>query len=219
MIIGYASISLNEDSLDFQHALLRSAFCTRVYADVLVGQLHNQPQLELMLQHVGAGDVVVTERIDRLARSVGDLLEFTVRLKAAGAGLRSLNEPMFDTTSPEGRPCLDVMNSVREFNSRLIAARVSAGRMAAVADGTCYGRPRALTSGQIEIALAEIADGRSVRDVAKVVGVHHSTLYRAIVWEIGGSPSKVLERRSKLDLSKRASRRHDLDEAERFPKR
>jgi len=124
--------------------------------------------------------VVVVSRLDRLARSTRDLLDIAERLKEAGAGLRSLDEPWADTTSPAGRMVLTVFAGIAEFERALIHERTGAGRAAAKARGVRFGRPAKLSADQVSLAQRLIGEGRPVSEVAKILKVHRSTLYRAL---------------------------------------
>jgi len=133
-----------------------------------------------MLDHLRAGDVVTVTHLDRLARSTRDLLEIAERIKAAGAGLRSLAEPWADTTTPAGRMVLTVFAGIADFERALIAERTSAGRIAAKARGVRFGPSPALSAEQIEHARRLIENGKPVAEIARLLGVHRATLYRAI---------------------------------------
>ena len=120
-------------------------------------------------------------RLDRLARSTRDLLDITERIQAVGAGLRSLAEPWADTTSPAGRMVLTVFAGIAEFERELIRERTKHGREAAKARGVKFGPRPTLTPAQIEHARELIdRDGRTVKEAAALLGVHRSTLYRAL---------------------------------------
>ena len=141
-----------------------------------------------MLDELREGDVVVVTRLDRLARSTAHLLEIAERLRAAEAGLRSLAEPWADTTSPSGKMVLTVFAGVAEFERSLIAERTASGRAAARARGVRFGRPRALSPDQVEVGRRLIAEGASVRQVARgVLKCHPATLYRALAAAEGKS--------------------------------
>ena len=127
------------------------------------------------------GDVVTITRLDRLARSTADLLAIAERIKEAGAGLRSLAEPWADTTTPAGRMVLTVFAGIADFERSLIVERTSAGRIAAKARGVRFGPTPALSAEQIAHARQLIhEDKKPVAEVARLLGVHRATLYRAI---------------------------------------
>jgi DNA invertase Pin-like site-specific DNA recombinase len=125
-------------------------------------------------------------RLDRLARSTRDLLEIAESIKEAGAGLRSLAEPWADTTTPAGRMVLTVFAGIADFERALIVERTSTGRIAAKARGVRFGPRPSLSAEQIAHArqLTE-QDGKPAIEVARLLGVHRATLYRALTAEAG----------------------------------
>ncbi len=159
---------------------MRTAGCQRIYEEKISGAKRNRPELTRLLEHVREGDVVVATRLDRLARSTRDLLELADILTQANVGLRSLAEPWADTTSPAGKMVLTVFAGIAEFERALIAERTSAGRHAARNRGVRFGRPCKLSAEQIDLGRRLIADGSSVRAVARILNCHHATLYRSI---------------------------------------
>jgi DNA invertase Pin-like site-specific DNA recombinase len=165
---------------------LREAGCTRIFEEKISGAKRNRPELEKLLDHLRAGDVVTVTRLDRLARSTRDLLEIAERIKEAGAGLRSLAEPWADTTTPAGRMVLTVFAGIADFERALIVERTSTGRIAAKARGVRFGPRPSLSAEQIAHArqLTE-QDGKPVIEVARLLGVHRATLYRALTAEAG----------------------------------
>ena len=118
-------------------------------------------------------------RLDRLARSTRDLLDVAERIQDAGAGLKSLAEPWADTTTPAGRMVMTVFAGIAEFERSLIIERTRSGREAAKARGVTFGRPPALTEEQLALA-RELQSTKSMAEIARVLGVHRSTLYRAL---------------------------------------
>ena len=187
MHLGYARVSTDDQDLALQRAALDAAGCRRTYEEKVSGARRDRPALERMLGELREGDVVVVTRLDRLARSTAHLLEIAERLRAAEAGLRSLAEPWADTTSPSGKMVLTVFAGVAEFERSLIAERTASGRAAARARGVRFGRPRALSPDQVEVGRRLIAEGASVRQVARgVLRCHPATLYRALAAAEGG---------------------------------
>ena len=181
MLIGYARVSTDDQTLDQQRAALKAAGCKRIYEEKASGAKRDRPQLAAMLDQLRAGDVVTITRLDRLARSTRDLLDIAERLDAAEAGLRSLAEPWADTTSPAGRMVLTIFAGIAEFERSLIIDRTRSGRNAAKARGVKFGPRPTLTPAQIDHARQLInQDGRTVKDAAELLGVHRSTLYRAL---------------------------------------
>jgi DNA invertase Pin-like site-specific DNA recombinase len=183
-LIGYARVSTQGQDLAQQRTLLREAGCTRIFEEKVSGVKRNRAELERLLDHLRAGDVVTVTRLDRLARSTRDLLEIAERIKEAGAGLRSLAEPWADTTTPAGRMVLTVFAGIADFERSLIVERTSTGRIAAKARGVRFGPRPSLSAEQIAHArqLTE-QEGKPVAEVARLFGVHRATLYRALAAE------------------------------------
>src|SRR5690625_1648759 len=181
LLLGYARVSTDDQDLSNQRAELQAAGCTKLFSEKITGTRRDRPELERMLDHLRAGDVVTVTRLDRLARSTRDLLDIAEQLQAKGAGLRSLAEPWADTTTPAGRMVLTVFAGIAEFERSLIIERTRRGREAAKDRGVKFGPRPTLTETQITHARELIdQEGYSVREVAAILGVHRSTLYRAI---------------------------------------
>ena len=180
MLIGYARVSTDDQTLDQQRVALKATGCKRIYEEKASGAKRDRPELARMLDHLRAGDVVTITRLDRLARSTRDLLDIAERLDAAEAGLRSLAEPWADTTSPAGRMVLTIFAGIAEFERSLIHERTSSGRAAAKAKGVRFGRPPALSAEQIALARQLVDGGQKPAEVARLLGVHRATLYRAL---------------------------------------
>ena len=181
LMVGYARVSTGDQDLSQQHDQLHAAGCSRIFAEKITGTRRDRPELERLLDHLRRGDVVTVTRLDRLARSTRDLLEIAERIQGAGAGLRSLAEPWADTTSPAGRMVLTVFAGIAEFERSLIVERTRSGREAAKRRGVKFGPQPTLTPAQVAHA-RELVDqeGRPVKEVAALLGVHRSTLYRAL---------------------------------------
>lgn len=180
MKLGYARVSSDAQELEAQREQLAAAGCQRIFSEKLSGASLKRPELERMLDHIRSGDTLTITRLDRLARSTRDLLSIAERLNDAGAGLRSLSEPWADTTSPAGRMVMTVFSGIAEFERSLIVERTREGRKRAQAQGVRFGPKKKLSRDQIEHASQLISKGRSVTAVARLFGVHRSTLYRAL---------------------------------------
>ncbi|UXT53281.1 recombinase family protein (plasmid) [Agrobacterium tumefaciens] len=181
LLIGYGRVSTTGQDLSQQRALLTEAGCTRIFEEKASGAKRDRPELERMLDHLRPADVVTVTRLDRLARSTIDLLQIVERIKEKGAGLKSLAEPWADTTTPAGKMVMTVFAGIADFERSLILDRTSAGRAAAKARGVRFGPPPSLTPEQIAHARHLIEqEGKPVSTVARLVGVHRSTLYRAL---------------------------------------
>ncbi|MBB2973728.1 recombinase family protein [Mesorhizobium sp. RMAD-H1] len=186
ILIGYARVSTDDQDLSNQRDDLIAAGCSRIFAEKITGARRDRPELERMLDHLRPGDVVTVTRLDRLARSTRDLLEIAELLQAKSAGLRSLAEPWADTTTPAGRMVLTVFAGIAEFERSLIVERTRRGRVAAKMRGVRFGPQPSLSGAQIEHARHLIdAEGRTVNEVAALLNVHRTTLYRALVKDQG----------------------------------
>src|SRR5215831_12480241 len=154
MKIGYARVSTNEQELGGQLAALKEAGCKRVYSEKKSGANGDRAALQRMLKEVQPGDIVVVTRLDRLARSVRDLLNILERFGQDDVGFVSLREKHIDTTSAGGRLVLNIMASIAEFERELIQSRMAEGRRRAVKNK--FGRPHKLDAFQKREALARV---------------------------------------------------------------
>ncbi len=181
LMLGYARVSTDDQDLTLQRDHLRAAGCNKLFAEKVSGARRARPELDRMLDHLRPGDVVTVTRLDRLARSTRDLLDVAERIRSCGAGLRSLAEPWADTTSPAGRMVMTVFAGIAEFERSLILERTRTGREAAKARGVQFGPRPTLTPAQLDHARKLIEqEDRAVSEVADLMGVHRSTLYRAL---------------------------------------
>src|SRR5262249_19197355 len=161
MKVGYARVSTTEQDLSAQLAALKKAGCQRIYSEKRSGANGNRDALQRMLKELQAGDIVVVPRLDRLARSVRDLLNILERFGQDDIGFVSLREKHIDTTSAGGRLVLNIMASIAEFERELIAARMAEGRQRAMDNGVKFGPPFKLDAFQKREALARIKAGES----------------------------------------------------------
>ncbi len=181
MVTGYARVSTDDQDLTLQRAALKDAGCKRTFEEKASGAKRDRPELARMLEQLRDGDVVVVTRLDRLARSTRDLLDIAEQLREAGAGLKSVAEPWADTTSPAGRMVLTVFAGIAEFERSLISERTSSGRKVAQDRGVRFGRPSALTPEQVALGRRLIDEGRSAREVARIIlKCHPATFYREL---------------------------------------
>jgi DNA invertase Pin-like site-specific DNA recombinase len=178
MQIGYARVSTEDQHVDLQLDALTQAGCQRLFCEKVSGAGHQRPELLRMLEQLRAGDTVVVWKLDRLARSTRDLLATVEAIRAAGATFRSLSEPWANTTSHGGKFILTVFAGMAEFERELIRERTRAGREVAKRRGVRFGRPKKLNVEQRDLAVRLRAEGKSVKEVAHIFGVHVSTIYR-----------------------------------------
>jgi DNA invertase Pin-like site-specific DNA recombinase len=178
MIVGYARVSTDGQTLDAQQAALREAGAARVFAEKQSGAKTDRAQLARPLATLAPGDTLVVCKLDRLARSTRDLLNTLAAIADAGAGFKSLGDPWCDTTTPHGRLMLTVLGGLAEFERHLILARTDEGRKRAQARGVRFGRKLKLTAHQQQEALARRTAGEALVDIARSYAVSHSTISR-----------------------------------------
>lgn len=174
-LVGYARVSTTEQETALQLAALTRAGVVTVYEDRRSAVKH-RPSLERMLAELRPGDVVVVYKVDRLARSLIHLLGILARLEAAGAGFRSLTEPI-ETVTPAGRMMLHILGAVGEFERAIIRERSMAGQAVAMAKGVQFGRPFKVDYARCRALRAE---GLSLRQIAAQVGSPYSSVASAL---------------------------------------
>src|SRR6516225_7077073 len=146
--LGYARVSTLDQRLTGQVEVLKAAGATTIYREKVSGVRANRPQLAKLMSKLEAGDVLVVTKLDRLGRSTRELLELIDRIGKAGASFRSLGDPLFDTTSSQGRLLSTLLAAICEFERDLIRERTGAGRKRAMAAGVKFGRKRKLSDYQ-----------------------------------------------------------------------
>lgn len=177
MLIGYARVSTLDQSPALQLDALRAAGCERVFEEKASGAKEDRPQLLAALDHMRAGDVLVVWKLDRLARSLKQLVNLLETLNGRSIGFRCL-APAIDTTTPEGRLLYSITGAFAEFERAIIQQRTKAGLTAALARGRKGGRRPKLDAEGIIAARAMLKDQTlSVAAVAKRLGVSRATLY------------------------------------------
>lgn len=178
MIIGYARVSTDDQKLDAQIDALERAGAGRVYSDRITGAARARPQLDILIDQLREGDVVVVAKYDRLARSLRDLLDIVETIRARGAGFRSLAEDI-DTTTPAGRLVFHVFASIAQFERERISERTREGLAAARRRGRVGGRPPALSALQREEVLRmRDVEQRSLAEIARLFKVSTKTVRR-----------------------------------------
>ena len=177
MLIGYARISTDDQSLDLQLDALNQAGCERVFTDKASGAKKNRLGLTEALSHLREGDVLAIWKLDRLGRTVKGLVDFVGELAEREVQFRSLTDGI-DTTTPTGRFFFHVMASLAQMERELIAERTKAGLDAARKRGRLVGRKRSMTPSKIESAKQLLSTGMLPREVAQNLGVSVPTLYR-----------------------------------------
>ncbi len=181
MRLGYLRISRgDEQTTTMQRRALREAGCERFFDEVASGRRWNRPELHRMLDQLRPGDVVVVWKLDRLSRSLKDLLHLFDRLKGAGAGFCSLTAAI-DTTTAAGMMFMQMRGAFAEYERAMIRERTKAGMDAAHAAGRHGGRPPKLTAQQRAAITKDIEAGRkTAAEAAKLFGVSQSTVSRLV---------------------------------------
>ncbi len=181
MKYGYARVSTQEKNLSMQRRALKNAGCEKVFTDQGVsGVVAKRPGLSRALGALEPDDVLVVWRLDRLGRSTRQVLDVIDFLNKAEAQLCSLTESWADTTSKNGQLIMTIFAALAEWERGLIKERTNAGIQAAKARGQKLGRPTKLGKAQLEHAESLINEGRELGEVATLLGVHRSTLYRRL---------------------------------------
>lgn len=177
MLIGYARVSTLDQTPALQLDALQDVGCERVFEEKASGAKEDRPQLIAAFDHMRRGDVLVVWKLDRLARSIKQLVNLLDDLNARGVGFRCL-APSIDTTTPEGRLLYTITGAFAQFEREIIQQRTNAGLKAALARGRKGGRPPKLDGEALTAAKAMLKDpALSVAAVAKRLGVSRATLY------------------------------------------
>lgn len=178
MLVGYARVSTHDQKPELQLDALRAAGCEEIFIEKASGAQRDRPEMQAALRHLRAGDTLVVWKLDRLARSMKQLIETIESLEAKGVGFRSLTEAI-DTTTPGGRLLFHVFGALAEFERSIIRERTRAGLDAARARGRKGGRPPKLTEKDIKAARAMLLDKTiTVEEIARHLRVSPATLYR-----------------------------------------
>lgn len=178
MIIGYARVSTEDQSLDGQLDALKAAGAERIFADKITGTVRNRPELDRLLDQLRQGDVITVTKYDRLARSLRDLLDIVDMIQLRGAGFRSLAEDI-DTTTPAGRLVFHVFASIAQFERERISERTREGLEAARKRGRVGGRPPALSAAQkVEVRRLRDQELRPLPEIAQLFRVSVKTIRR-----------------------------------------
>jgi DNA invertase Pin-like site-specific DNA recombinase len=178
-LVGYARVSTDEQTTRLQLDALRAAGCVAIHEDSASGVSRSRPGLARALADLEAGDTLVVWRLDRLGRSLRDLLDISEMLRERDVALRSLTDHI-DTSTAAGRMLYAVLGAVAQFERDVLRERTLAGMRAAKNRGEHIGRPPALSPLQIREAKKMLDRGESPNHVARVLRVGRSTLYRAI---------------------------------------
>ena len=179
MKIGYCRVSTEDQNPDLQLAALKRAGCDRVFTDKASGAAVTRKELTRCLKSLTSGDMLIVWKLDRLGRSLKDLITLLDDLKGRDVAFQSLTESI-DTTTATGRAMWQMVGVLAELERSLIHERTKAGRVAAIARGVKMGRKPKLSPEKINHARKLIDGGEHPREVAVSMGCSLATLYRAI---------------------------------------
>jgi DNA invertase Pin-like site-specific DNA recombinase len=177
MLIGYARVSTIDQNLALQLDALNKAGCEKIFKDKASGGKVDRPGLQEALEYAREGDTVLVWRLDRLGRSLKNLIETVTQLNERGVGFRSLQEAI-DTTTSGGKLVFQIFGALAEFERNLIRERTQAGLEAARARGRKGGRPKKLNKTQIELAY-KLNDEKkhTIKEICQILGISKPTFY------------------------------------------
>lgn len=176
-VIGYARVSSTDQSLDIQEAALHAAGCDMIRSEKRSGTTTDgRAELRTVLDFLRAGDVLMVTRIDRLARSIGDLQDIVRAVRTKGASLRA-TEQSIDTSTAAGKAFLDMLGVFAEFETNLRKERQLEGIAKAKAKGVYKGRKPSIDAAKINALKAE---GMGPSAIAKALGIGRASVYRAL---------------------------------------
>jgi DNA invertase Pin-like site-specific DNA recombinase len=176
-VIGYARVSTIDQDLSIQRAALKAAGCEVIRAEKRSGaSTAGREELRTVLDFLRKGDVLMVTRIDRLARSIGDLQDIVRTVKARGASLKATEQPI-DTSTAAGKCFLDMLGVFAEFETNLRRERQLEGIARAKAEGVYKGRPASIDAAKVR---AMKAKGMGATEIAKALKIGRASVYRAL---------------------------------------
>jgi DNA invertase Pin-like site-specific DNA recombinase len=180
MLIGYARVSTGEQDTAAQSAALKAAGCEVIFSEKASGGRWDRPELHKLLRELRKGDVLLVCKLDRLSRSLRDVLTIMERVQEKKAGFRSLTEAV-DTTTPAGRMMMQMVGAFAEFERAMLKERTHAGLEAARKEGRIGGRPPKLKAQQRQEIVKLVTKGKkTAADAARLFGVHPATVSRLL---------------------------------------
>lgn len=180
MKIGYARVSTFDQNLDLQKDALEKAGCERVITDTASGKNADRPGLKSLKEILRKGDTLVVWRLDRLGRSLKDLIEWINRLEEQGVAFQSLEESI-NTSTSTGKLVFHIFGALAEFERNLIRERTRAGLESARARGRMGGRPKALDPKKRKLAVQLYHEQRlAVMEICDMMGISKPTLYEYV---------------------------------------
>lgn len=186
MIIGYARVSGEDQHLELQIDALTQAGCEKIFTDKVSGKNDNREGLKNCIEFARSGDTLIVWRLDRLGRSLTDLIRIVNGLQGKEVKFKSLHE-VIDTSSPVGKLTFHIFAALAEFERCLIVERTQAGLQSARARGHYGGRPKKITGKEKESVLTMLTETKmTVKDIASIFGASRQTLYRMLKEEKKG---------------------------------
>lgn len=180
MKIGYARVSTAEQNLDLQIDALEKAGCEKIFVDEVSGTVAKREGLEKAKEILREGDVLIVWRLDRLGRSIRDLIDWVTQLEDAGIGFKSLQESI-DTTTSSGKLVFHIFAALAEFERNLIRERTNAGLAAARARGKLGGRKKSLNAKERKRAVEMYQrKNQTVKQICEMMNITKPTLYAYI---------------------------------------
>ena len=195
MKIGYARVSTKDQNLALQRDALLKEGCRPIFEEKQSGAKSDRPELRRMIDQLREGDTVIIWKLDRLGRSLRDLVNLVTEIQEKGAGLKSLHDSI-DTTTAQGKLTFHLFAALAEFEREIIAERTRAGLESARARGRKGGRPKGLSKkaqDKAMIAATLYKQGKAVSDISEHLHISKSTLYRYLAYqgvELGMTASK-----------------------------
>lgn len=177
--IGYARVSTQGQTLDRQLDALNTVGVDRVFTDKISGATWTRAGLDALLDFVREGDTVVVQSLDRLGRTLSQVISLADRLHQQGIVLRTITEGI-DYSTAMGKMIAGIFAALAQYERHLINERAADARAAAKARGKHTGRPPAMTADQIDAAKSLLEAGKPVSQIRETLGVARSTLYRAL---------------------------------------
>jgi DNA invertase Pin-like site-specific DNA recombinase len=177
-VFGYARVSTADQHLTGQIEALKAAGAITIYREKISGVRADRPQLAKLMAALKPNDVVLVTKLDRLGRSTRELLDLIDRIGKAGAVFRSLGDPLWDTSSPQGRLLSTLLAAIAEFERELIRERTGEGRRRAMANGVKFGRKPKLSPFQRVEAIKRRAAGETLASIARSYAVDLSMISR-----------------------------------------
>ncbi len=181
MKIGYARVSTKEQNLNLQKDALKKAGCKKIYSEQVSGAKIERKQLDEMIKQVRKGDIIVVWKLDRLGRSLRDLVNLISKFQEMEVGFKSLQDSI-DTTTPTGKLTFHLFAALAEFERDIISERTKAGLKSARARGRLGGRPKGLSKqAQNKARLAESLYKEkelSIKEICNYLSISKPTLYR-----------------------------------------